>query len=183
MPNSTIDVSESVIGTAGGDILPDVLRPGLILVFCGSAAGHLSARRGAYYAHPGNLFWAALHKVGLTPRRLAPEEFACLPEFGIGLTDLGKRHFGNDRDLPPEAYDRARLCRSIGAMQPRLLAFTSKTPAQYVLGRAVSYGPQPERIGTTGIFVLPSPSGRARRFWDEAPWCALAARVRELSCG
>jgi TDG/mug DNA glycosylase family protein len=177
------EVVPATPGMAEDDILPDVLRPGLALVFCGSAAGHLSARRGAYYAHPGNLFWAVLHQVGLTPRRLASEEFALLPEFGIGLTDLGKRHFGNDRDLPADAYDRARLCRTIQTMQPRLLAFTSKTPARHVLGRAVAFGPQPERIGATEIFVLPSPSGRARRFWDEAPWRALAARVRELSCG
>lgn len=185
MPNSTMAASEQTAeapGAAGRDILPDVLRPGLALVFCGSAAGHLSAQRGAYYAHPGNLFWAVLHRVGLTPRRLTPEEFVLLPDFGIGLTDLGKRHFGNDRDLPADAYDRARLCRTIETMRPRLLAFTSKTPARHVLGRAVAFGPQPERIGATGIFVLPSPSGRARRFWDEAPWRALAAEVRGRSC-
>ena len=66
--------------------LPDVLRPGLRLVICGSAAGAVSAARGAYYAGPGNKFWPILAEVGLTPRLLRPDEFATLPAFGIGLT-------------------------------------------------------------------------------------------------
>lgn len=32
------------------DILPDVLKPGLKVVFCGTAAGNRSATNGAYYA-------------------------------------------------------------------------------------------------------------------------------------
>ncbi len=49
-------------GTAGlMDILPDVLAPGLALVVCGSAAGTVSARVGAYYAGPGNRFWPTPH--------------------------------------------------------------------------------------------------------------------------
>ena len=57
------------------DVLPDVLAPGLHVVFCGSAAGAVSARVGAYYAGPGNRSWPTLHRVGLTPRLLAPTEF------------------------------------------------------------------------------------------------------------
>lgn len=37
-------------------ILPDRLGPGLRVVFCGTAAGAVSARKGHYYAGPGNLF-------------------------------------------------------------------------------------------------------------------------------
>jgi hypothetical protein len=43
-------------------ILPDVLMPGLKLVFCGTAAGTVSARRGQYYAHPQNRFWEILYR-------------------------------------------------------------------------------------------------------------------------
>ena len=46
--------------TDSGHILPDVLQPGLALVFCGTAAGKRSAAERAYYAHPGNMFWRAL---------------------------------------------------------------------------------------------------------------------------
>ncbi len=85
-------------------ILPDVLAPGLRIVFCGTAAGTESARRRCYYAHPQNKFWRALHEVGLTDRRLDCSEFALLPQFGIGLTDIAKTASGMDK----EAAGRAR---------------------------------------------------------------------------
>ena len=163
-------------GQTDGDILPDVLVPGLKLVFCGTAAGKRSAADHAYYAHPGNLFWRALHTAGLTPRRLAPYEFPLLPQFGLGLTDLAKRHSGNDNELPRDAFDVAALHAKIKRYRPRLLAFTSKNAARIALGHVVDYGWQPERIGRTQLFVLPSPSGQARGHWDLLPWQALATR-------
>ncbi|MCX7513817.1 mismatch-specific DNA-glycosylase [Frateuria sp. STR12] len=162
-------------------ILPDLLRPGLALVFCGTAAGERSARDGAYYAHPGNLFWRALHEAGLTPRRFAPAEFPQLLERGIGLTDLAKRHSGNDADLPRDAFDVPALVAKIDAFQPRLLAFTSKAAARAALGRAiVAYGPQPERLGNAQVYALPSPSGQARRHWAIEPWRQLAFQFHEM---
>ena len=49
-------------------ILPDVLAPGLKVVFCGLTAGSAAAAAGAYYAGPGNWFWPLLFEVGLTTR-------------------------------------------------------------------------------------------------------------------
>jgi TDG/mug DNA glycosylase family protein len=161
-------------------ILPDLLQPGLALVFCGTAAGRRSAAEGAYYAHPGNLFWRALHAVQLTPRQFAPAEFPLLPALGVGLTDLAKHHMGNDDELPRDAFDVGALRARIERHAPQLLAFTSKAAARAVLGRATSYGLQAERIGVTELFVLPSPSGQARGHWDLAPWQALADRIRGL---
>ncbi|RUL80097.1 mismatch-specific DNA-glycosylase [Dyella choica] len=159
-------------------ILPDVLRPGLQLVFCGTAAGKRSALEGAYYAHPGNRFWRALFQAGLTPRLLAPREFPLLPEFGIGLTDLAKRHVGNDDELPRDAFDVAGLLAKIERYAPGTLAFTSKHAARAVLGTSVVYGLQDRAFGATKVFVLPSPSGQARGHWDLAHWVALAAQAR-----
>ena len=160
---------------AEAHILPDLLRPGLALVFCGTAAGERSAREGAYYAHPGNLFWRALHEAGITPHRFAPTEYRRLLELGIGLTDLAKRHSGNDADLPRDAFDVPSLLAKIEHFRPRLLAFTSKAAARAALGRPIgACGLQPERIGDTQVFALPSPSGQARRHWDIEPWRALA---------
>ena len=156
-------------------ILPDVLRPGLALVFCGTAAGKRSAQERAYYAHPGNMFWRALHAAGLTPRLLAPAEFPLLLSYGMGLTDLAKRHSGNDDELPREAFDIPALRAKIERFSPGLVAFTSKAAARAALGRAAAYGLQPDTIGTTRLFVLPSPSGQARGHWDLAPWIALAS--------
>jgi TDG/mug DNA glycosylase family protein len=150
-------------------VLPDLLQP-----FCGTAAGERSAREGAYYAHPGNLFWRALHEAGITPHRYSPGEFPQLLELGIGLTDLAKRHSGNDADLPRDAFDVPALLAKIERNRPRLLAFTSKAAARAALGRTITtYGEQPERVSGTRLFVLPSPSGQARRHWDIEPWRVL----------
>ncbi|HEY9133599.1 MAG TPA: mismatch-specific DNA-glycosylase [Dyella sp.] len=157
-------------------ILPDILEHGLSLVFCGTAPSKRSAAAGAYYAHPGNRFWSALHEAGLTPRRLAPDEFRLLPSFGMGLTDLAKRHAGNDDELPRDAFDATALIAKIEHWQPRILAFTSKAAARGALGKDCGYGWCEHRIGNTRLFVLPSPSGQARGHWDIAPWRLLAAQ-------
>ena len=161
-------------------ILPDLLQPGLALVFCGTAAGRRSAAERAYYAHPGNLFWRALFEAGLTTRLLAPAEFPLLLDYGVGLTDLAKRHSGNDDVLPHDAFDAPALVARIERHAPRLLAFTSKNAARGALGHAVGYGLLDETIGGTRLFVLPSPSGQARGHWDLAPWLALSELYRAV---
>jgi len=85
-------------------ILLDLLRPGLNIVFCGTAAGNKSAERKAYYAGAGNLFYPTLAGCGLTPRLLRPNEYSELLNYNIGLTDLVKFHFGMDKDLKAEHY-------------------------------------------------------------------------------
>jgi TDG/mug DNA glycosylase family protein len=161
-----------------GVILPDLLQPGLALVFCGTAASKRSAAERAYYAHPGNLFWRALFEAGLTPRQLKPTEFPQLSDYGIGLTDLAKRHSGNDNELPRDAFDPAALVARVERHAPRLLAFTSKNAARAALGQPVNYGLQDSTIGNTRLFVLPSPSGQARGHWNLSPWLALAELYR-----
>jgi TDG/mug DNA glycosylase family protein len=159
-------------------IVPDVLAPGLRLVFCGTAPSRASAAARAYYAKPGNRFWPALHSAGFTPRRFHPSEYAGLLELGIGLTDLCKGYSGNDDELPRGALDAKALRARISKYGPGVVAFTSKNAAKAFLGRDVDYGWQPERVGATRLFVLPSPSGQATRFWDEGPWRDLAAALR-----
>lgn len=172
---------------AARPVLPDVLRPGLDIVFCGTAAGAASARRGAYYAGPGNAFWPTLFRIGLTPRILAPEEFREVIRYGLGLTDMAKTVSGNDHELPPGSFDPGRLERAIRRCRPALLAFTSKRAASGFLGQPVACGLQAAEVGPTRIFVLPSPSGAARRHWDESQWQALASlaavRQRDAATG
>ena len=158
--------------------LPDVLEPGLRIVFCGTAAGTVSARAGAYYAGPGNQFWPTLHQIGLTPRQLRPSEYPDLPRYGIGLTDVCKAKAGPDRGLGSGGFDVPRLIVLLEQHRPHAIAFNGKRAAQIVLGRNVDYGPQHERIAGARVFVLPSTSGAARGFWDVRHWQELAAAVR-----
>jgi TDG/mug DNA glycosylase family protein len=155
-------------------ILPDMLQPGLRVVFCGTAAGRASAKARAYYAGPGNSFWTTLHSTGLTPIQLAPAEFGRLPEFGIGLTDLCKVLYGSDVDVGTVEFDVAGLQARVAEAEPAVLAFNGKNAARGALERAVDFGPQEEQIGGAAVWVLPSTSGAARRYWDIGPWSRLA---------
>lgn len=166
---------------SGRFVLPDVLAPGLLVVFCGTAPGARSAREGAYYAHPGNFFWRTLFEIGLTPRRLSPQEFRDVLGFGIGLTDVAKHAYGSDTELPRAAFDAAALRRKLARYRPSIVAFTSKNAAHAGLGappRDLLYGEQDAPLAHSRVFVLPSPSGQARGFWNVAPWQALADAVR-----
>lgn len=150
------------------------------VVFCGTAAGTASAKAGAYCAGPGNAFWATLHLIGLTPVRLAPAEFTRLPEFGIGLTDICKVLHGSDAEVGTVEFDSAGLQARVAGVEPAHLAFNGKNAARGALERGVDYGLQPERIGGAAVWVLPSTSGAARRFWDVEPWRELG---RACGCG
>ena len=159
-------------------VLDDVLAPGLGAVICGSAVSAASARAGAYYANPQNRFWRTLHEVGLTPRELAPAEYRRLRDHGIGLTDLAKDESGADWTLTRSAYDVDGLAARIAPLAPGALAFNGKAPAKafYGAGR-IAYGRQPRGLGAIPVFVLPSTSPAARRFWDIAPWRDFAGFV------
>jgi TDG/mug DNA glycosylase family protein len=155
-------------------ILPDVLVPGLRLVVCGTAPGTRSAREQAYYAHPQNEFWGVMHRGGVTPHRLTPDQYPELPRFGVGLTDICKYAFGADSDLAREDFDAAGLAEKIKAAAPDILAFNGKLAAKRFLGRNdVPYGFQAESLGPTQLYVAPSTSKLARRYWDEAIWIEL----------
>ena len=160
-------------------VLPDVLTHGLDVVFCGSAAGAASARAGAYYAGPGNRFWPILHASGLTPRQLQPREFRAVVQYGVGLTDLSKFQSGADSMLDAGGDDTRALAEKISVHAPRVLAFNGKRAGGVFLrdvwaSEIGDYGLQPQTLGGTALFVLPSTSGAARRWWDAGPWRALA---------
>ncbi len=161
------------------EILPDILPPGLRVAFCGTAAGAASAKARAYYAGPGNSFWAALHATGLTPVQLSPSEFERLPELGIGLTDICKVLHGSDEEVGTVEFDVAGLQARIAAVEPTYLAFNGKNAARGALERAVQLGPQEEQIGGAAVWVLPSTSAAARRYWDIGPWQELADACAE----
>jgi double-stranded uracil-DNA glycosylase len=162
-------------------VLPERLKPGLKLVFCGTAAGRQSALQKAYYAHSQNKFWRTLHETGLTPHRFAPKDYPALWELGIGLTDIAKSVYGMDHQLPSDSLGsgaadalRARILTNA----PRHLAFTSLTAGRAVMGKIAIPGKQQERIGETIVWILPSPSPLADNHWDIGPWRALARAVK-----
>ena len=161
-------------------LVPDLLAPGLDLVFCGTAPSPASYKARAYYANPGNAFWATLNAVGLTSERFTPDRYPELLSLGIGLTDLNKTEYGSDHELSAQAMDATALRGKMRRFRPAAIAFTSKHAASWALGiKAPAYGRQAEPLEGAVAFVLASPSGRARSFWTLEPWREVAIFVAE----
>ncbi|MBB5233569.1 mismatch-specific DNA-glycosylase [Deinococcus budaensis] len=181
---ATTDPTAPDLAALGADYLvPDVLAPGLTLVLVGTAPSRISARAKAYYANPENKFWRVLAEVGLTPRQLAPREYPSVPEYGIGLTDVAKRHSGVDAALPAGAWAPDELRHKLRTYRPALVAFTSKRGASETLGLPTGklpYGPQLLPLEGAEVWVLPSTSPLGHTHFRLEPWQALADRVREL---
>lgn len=170
-------------------IVPDVLAPGLVTVFCGRAPSPESARQRAYYAHFSNQFWKILADVGMTDRQLTPKEFHLLPNFGIGLTDINKTESGSDHELSGSGDSPMTVYGKIKIHQPRILAFNGKNNCRMFLNAVfkepknlpIDYGIQePYVVGDTKIFLLPNTSARARAFWQPEHWRSLAVMHKNL---
>src|SRR5690349_12602624 len=87
LPRPTPDELEA----ARGKRLPDVIGPGLRVLFCGINPSLYSAAAGHHFARPGNRFWPALFAGGFTDRLLGPAEDRLLLDFGCGVTNLVAR--------------------------------------------------------------------------------------------
>jgi double-stranded uracil-DNA glycosylase len=181
-----------VIALSTGDILPDVLAPNLKLVICGSAVGAESARAGSYYAGRNNMFWQILHATGLTDRLLHTSEYSELLHYGIGLTDAAKKASGVDANIPKEDYDAASLVQKMLFYQPRIICFNGKKAAAALCTwqrqrncrtEEFGYGIYPHPIMENGptIFVAPSTSAAAKRYWLPDYWYNLAALFQRLT--
>ena len=160
--------------------LPDLLGHNLRLVICGTAAGHRSAARKAYYAGSGNRFWKILAATKLTPRELEPEEFGSVSDHGIGLTDLAKRVSGPDSGITKSEWDIQGLKGRLRKYSPKVVCFNGKKAAKEFFGtKNIAFGIQQECRDLPGIvfFVAPSTSGAARRYWDERLWHDLVTLV------
>ncbi len=159
-------------------MLKDVLTYNLDVIFCGTAKGEASARLGFYYAGPGNKLYGILDKAGFTPHKLHPSDCYEINQYKIGFTDLVHTEFGNDDEISDSSYDVVGFIEKVKKFKPRYVAFNSKKGASFVLGfrgitKLVDYGLQKQKIGNSNLFVLPSTSGSARRYWDENYWFEL----------
>ena len=79
------------LAAAAALTVPDVIAPGLRVLFCGINPGLYTAAVGRHFARPGNRFWPALHRSGFTPRLLSPFEERELLSLGLGVTNVVAR--------------------------------------------------------------------------------------------
>lgn len=150
--------------------LPQLIRPGLKLLFVGFNPGQRAAEIGHYYAHPSNSFWRLLHQAGFTERQFKPEEDARLLEMGYGLTDIVARPSKTSNVLAGWEFRQGReeLLAKLRQYQPAVVCYNGLGVYRAAAQMAkVSYGRQPHSI-VPGIidFVAASPSGLSREKRD-----------------
>ena len=142
--------------------VPDVVGPGLQVLFCGINPSLRSGETGFHFARPGNRFWPALHLAGFTPVRLQPWEERRLLEYGCGITNLVGRSTASAAELRPEEFiaGRRRLERLVRRYRPRWVAVVGIGAYRTAFERPrATLGRQPETLGTAQLWVLPNPSG------------------------
>ena len=142
--------------------LRDVIAPDLGVLFCGINPSLTSVARGHHFARPGNRFWPAIHRAGLTPRQLDPSEDGELLRHGLGVTNLVDRPTRTAAELSGDELRAGAeaLAELVAINRPRMLAVLGITAWRTAWGRPKArLGLQPERLGTTSVWVLPNPSG------------------------
>ena len=150
------------LAAAYGRKIPDVIAPGLDVLFCGINPGLYSGATGNHFARPGNRFWPALHLGGFTPRQLHPSEKEDLLALRLGITNVVARTTARADELTPEeivAGGRS-LRAKVRKYAPRYLAVLGLGSYRVAFGaKHATVGPQSETIGETKVWLLPNPSG------------------------
>jgi TDG/mug DNA glycosylase family protein len=147
---------------AAGQTLPDLIAPGLKVLFCGINPGLYSAAVRRHFARPGNRFWPALYQAGFTPRLYSPFEEEKLLELGLGITNLVARATAGAANLSHGELKASaeRLKRKVSKYRPRMVAILGLGAYRTAFGRRdAELGRQDEGMGETAVWVLPSPSG------------------------
>ena len=142
--------------------IPDLMGPGLDVLFVGINPGLYSSATGLHFARPGNRFWKAIHGAGFTDRVLDPSEQDELLRAGLGITNLVARTTATAAEL---SNDELRagvpiLIAKLERWKPRSVAFLGIST--YRVGfesPKVTIGRQPIRLADSDVWVLPNPSG------------------------
>ncbi|MGK4217043.1 mismatch-specific DNA-glycosylase [Kocuria marina] len=148
--------------------VPDLLPQPLRLLFVGINPGLWTAATGAHFARPGNRFYPALHRAGITPTLInaadgyVPEELAQLTDRGIGISNVCPRATARADELTAEEFHEGaqRLDRLVRAKHPAVVAVLGITAYRAAFDRPKAVtGRQESPWPGTDLFVAPNPSG------------------------
>jgi len=159
--------TKAQLSAARGKKVPDLIAPGLKILFVGINPGLYSAAIGHHFGRPGNRFWPALFASGLTPRLFSPFEETKLLKRGIGIVNIVDRATVGSAELDAEEFKEGakRLNRKLLRFRPKLAAMLGIEPFKIAYGRPKpTLGPQDVTIGGTRLWLLPNPSGLNAHF-------------------
>ncbi|GAB3768239.1 mismatch-specific DNA-glycosylase [Microlunatus parietis] len=148
--------------------VPDLIGPGVLLLFVGINPGLWTAVTQTHFAHPGNRFYPALRLAGIVDRDLdrsaglTDDDRRYLISRGVGITNLVPRATARADELTPEELraGRQRLLDVITEHRPRVVAVAGLSAYRIAFGRAKARaGQQPEPIAGAELWLVPNPSG------------------------
>jgi TDG/mug DNA glycosylase family protein len=151
-----------------GHPVDDLVGPGLRLLFVGINPGLWTAAVNAHFARPGNRFWPALQRSGITThlvdasRGLAAVDVAHLHERGVGITNLVPVATARADELTKAQLRTGgeRLRADVARWRPRVVAVLGVTAYRAAFAApGASAGRQPEPFEGSALLVLPNPSG------------------------
>jgi TDG/mug DNA glycosylase family protein len=154
--------SQAELQAAADASLPDVIAPGLRVLFCGINPSLYTAAVGHHFARPGNRFWPTLHQAGFTPRQLRPAEEGELLGFGYGITNIVERATARADELDAAELQAGgrRLLAKVEAYAPVWIAVLGVSAYRTAWARPqAQIGPQAQTLGGARLWVLPNPSG------------------------
>ena len=157
-----IKPSRAELLAAKNKTVPDVIAPGLSVLFCGINPGLYSGATGHHFARPGNRFWPTLYQSGFTPRLLHPSEERELLTLGYGITNLVPRATATADELSSEELmaGQRRLKSKVKRYQPQVVAVLGISAYRTAFTqKVIALGKQPEQLVNSIVWVLPNPSG------------------------
>lgn len=150
------------LAAAAGKTVPDVIAPGLKVLFCGINPGLYSGYTGHHFARPGNRFWPTLYAAGFTPRLLRPEEERELLPLGYGITNLVARATAAAAELNRDELREGgwALTTKVEQYDPQVVAVLGVTAYRDAFADPTAVlGEQRYKLGGARLWILPNPSG------------------------
>ena len=148
--------------------VPDLVGPGLRLLFVGINPGLWTAATQTHFAHPGNRFYPALRRAGILDRDMdraggmTEADRRYLVERGLGITNLVNRATARADELTAKELQAGvvRLSDLVRQHRPRVVAVAGITAYRTAFRRprAVA-GEQPDSLAEARLWVVPNPSG------------------------
>ena len=148
--------------------VPDLVGPGVKLLFVGINPGLWTAATQTPFAHPGNRFYPALRLAGIVDRDLdrgepmTDQDRAYLMARGVGITNLVNRATARADELSPAELraGRTRLETFVARHHPEVVAIAGVTAyrAAFAAPKATA-GEQPDLLEGARVWVVPNPSG------------------------
>lgn len=148
--------------------VPDLLPEDLRLLFIGINPGLWTAATGAHFARPGNRFYPALYRAGITDFQIKPSagytraDIAQLVDRGIGISNICPRATARaDELIKDELLDGAgRLHALVERRQPPVVAVLGITAFRVAFEQPkASLGRQESPWNDVELHVAPNPSG------------------------